>query len=87
MCLGMVNGFGGSNLVTRWMVGRKRITSGSLNWNPANAITGPVYVGYSDFGGAGEAIAGAVEYIQNKPVEAGLATRPEDYRWLYISKD
>jgi len=53
-CVGMVNGFGGSNFVTRFMVGRGRSTTGSINWTTATPITGPVYVGYSDFGGAGD---------------------------------
>ena len=34
---------------------------------------------------ASEPLSGAVEYIRNNPVKAGLVSRPKDYRWLFVA--
>jgi REP element-mobilizing transposase RayT len=36
---------------------------------------------------ASEPIGSAIEYIQLNPVEAGLVSQPNEYRWLFVAND
>jgi hypothetical protein len=34
-----------------------------------------------------ESLKDKCEYIQQNPVKAGLVTKPQDYRWLWVSPE